>query len=93
VNTPYVDTVSGAQHFTRTFAANLSDAELVWHRDRNKRKILVVSGAGWRFQHDNQLPKKLEPGDVFVVEQSQFHRLIKGHTDLILEITEYSKQE
>lgn len=88
---PYSDVVETAYKFTRTFSAQLESDELVWHRDRANRRISVVSGDGWKFQHDNQIPVKLSPGDVFTVEQNQFHRLLQGHTDLVLEITEFNK--
>lgn len=88
---PYNDVVETAHKFTRTFSAQLDTDELVWHRDRANRRISVVSGDGWKFQNDNQLPVKLSPGDVFTVEQHQFHRLLQGHTDLVLEITEFDK--
>jgi quercetin dioxygenase-like cupin family protein len=89
VSNPYTDAHTGVSEFSRTFSASTSDAELVWHRDRRNRKVTVVAGAGWKFQHDNQIPTSIVPGDVFVVEQNQFHRLLKGETDLVLQITEY----
>jgi quercetin dioxygenase-like cupin family protein len=88
VNTPYAHTQLSHTEFVRTFDVNVAPHELVWHRDHNTRSITVVEGEGWRFQFDNQLPRELKVGDQFQVCAGVYHRLIKGDTDLKLQIVE-----
>lgn len=74
----------------RTFDKNVSEGELVWHRDREDRIIEVLEGKGWSFQRDNELPFKLNVGDVFEIDQMVYHRLLKGTTSLKIRIIEKS---
>ena len=37
---------------------------------------------------DNSLPKTLSKGDTVVIEAEQYHRIIKGNTNLVLDINE-----
>lgn len=71
----------------RKFDENISQEELVWHRDRQDREIRVLSGEGWKFQMDNQIPININSNDTFKIKKMEYHRLIKGNSDLILEIT------
>jgi quercetin dioxygenase-like cupin family protein len=89
MNSPYTDHTTQQQKFIRTFSADVNSTELVWHRDRSDREVKVISGQGWKFQHDNQIPQQLSAGDVINVKKNQFHRLLKGQDELILEITEF----
>lgn len=77
---PYRDKRLDENSFLRTFSVNSSEFE--WHRDAEDRIVEVVSGKGWRFQYDNCLPEFINPGDVFVVEKNDWHRILKGKTDL-----------
>jgi quercetin dioxygenase-like cupin family protein len=72
----------------RTFAADVAEIELVWHRDEEDRKVTVLSGEGWKFQYDNEIPFQLKKGDVFNIESMRYHRIIKGTTELVLLIHE-----
>lgn len=85
---PYAHTQLSAHAFERTFRVDVSDAEMVWHLDRNHRHITVIQGTGWQFQLDNQLPHTLQVGHVFEVPAHVYHRLIKGDSDLKLRICE-----
>lgn len=85
--TPYTETVKQQDKIIRKFETNVSQDELVWHRDKQDRKIKVLFGEGWKFQKDNQLPFNINIDDTFNIEKMEYHRLIKGDTDLILEIT------
>jgi len=40
----------------RNFFDNVDDAELVWHRDREKRIVEVIVCDSWQLQMDNELP-------------------------------------
>jgi len=74
--------------FLRIFSSNVNTEELYWHKDKEDRKVEVISGEGWMFQKDNHLPVKLYPGDKFEIEKNTFHRIIKGNSNLIVYIEE-----
>ena len=70
----------------RTFKKDVQDDELVWHRDKEDREVRVVKGSGWKFQREDCLPILLRKGDVIQIKKEEWHRIIKGRTDLIVEI-------
>ena len=84
---PYIQ-VEEEGYIVRQFKETVLDEELVWHRDKKSRTIEVLQGEGWKFQYDNQVPFEIKKGDSFFVEALQYHRLIKGTSDLILKISE-----
>tara|TARA_B100000035_G_scaffold278701_1_gene257835 strand:- start:1316 stop:1594 length:279 start_codon:yes stop_codon:yes gene_type:complete len=88
---PFVDIrdVFDKSKFTRTFKKNVKLDELVWHRDRKDREFMVMEGVGWKLQMDNELPSELEVGRVYNIQKGKYHRLMKGNSDLKLEIREY----
>lgn len=86
---PYTDRRLSENSFIRTFPAGAHIADLEWHRDHNTRTIRVIEGQGWRFQYDNTLPEAITEGAVFTVKKEQYHRLLPGRTDLVLEIQEH----
>ena len=68
----------------RAFNHDVKDEELVWHRDENDRIVKVISGVGWKFQFDNELPMTMEVGKKFenrCVEDRQTDRQIDRQTD------------
>ena len=73
---------------TRTFSVDVDEDELVWHRDHHDRYVTIIEGDGWRIQMDNKLPRMLEPGDAFPIPKNTYHRILKGYTDLVVEILE-----
>ena len=79
---PYIDDGD-----TRTFNVDKSQDEYVWHRDKEDRHIEVIEGAGWRFQPQGCLPFLLQAGLEFDIKKNEYHRLIKGETDLKIRIT------
>ena len=82
---PYQEIQQG--EFTiRTFKKDVQDDELVWHRDREDREVRVIKGDGWQFQREDCLPVLLNVGDVIQIKKEEWHRIIKGRTDLIVEI-------
>jgi len=87
---PYNDKIQ-ENYIIREFSSDVEQDELEWHRDRNKRRVDVLEGRGWKVQLDNQLPFTIVPGDHFYIEANEFHRLIKANTNLRLRITEYYK--
>jgi quercetin dioxygenase-like cupin family protein len=85
---PYSEHVSGNTRI-RTFGADVEDHELIWHRDHHDRVVEVVAGTGWQFQYDNQPPREMHVGQLFHIPRGTYHRLIKGESTLVLEITEH----
>lgn len=77
----------------REFKNNVPSEELIWHRDRSDRIVEVISGFGWKFQRDNRLPVSLREGDVFKIPAGQYHRLLKGKTDLVVKIFEQKEEK
>lgn len=84
---PYTQ-VEEAGYIIREFSEEVSSKELVWHRDEKDRTVEVLEGKGWKFQYDNELPFDIEVGDTFTIEAMEYHRLIKGKTNLLIRITE-----
>tara|TARA_A100001015_G_scaffold255612_1_gene297171 strand:- start:1443 stop:2207 length:765 start_codon:yes stop_codon:yes gene_type:complete len=85
---PYKDTFLNRNTRIRRFKQNVSSEELVWHRDRSDRVVKIVEGSGWQLQMDNGLPEKLVAGKEYHIPANNYHRLIKGKTDLVAEIKE-----
>jgi quercetin dioxygenase-like cupin family protein len=77
-----------SEYIIREFDANIDVSELVWHRDKKNRVVEVVSGKGWKFQMDNQLPIELKEGMVLQIPKETFHRIGKGDTKLVIKIKE-----
>jgi len=77
-----------SKYIVREFDANIDVSELVWHRDKKNRVVEVVSGKGWKFQMDNQLPIELKEGMVLQIPKETFHRIGKGDTKLVIKIKE-----
>jgi len=75
--------------FSRIIYFNQQDEELKWHRDNNNRSILVKSGLNWQLQFENQLPIYLEINKRYKINKDEWHRVIKGKEDLLIEITEF----
>ena len=77
----------------RVFKESTDNHELKWHFDLNDRKVKVVKSNGWMFQMDNQLPVRLNEGDVISIPKGMYHRVIKGKGDLIVKIKESEEKE
>tara|TARA_Y100001938_G_C7943980_1_gene355776 strand:- start:196 stop:471 length:276 start_codon:yes stop_codon:yes gene_type:complete len=72
----------------RKFSNTLSENSLKWHRDKNNRKITVISGKNWKIQFENKIPFEIIEGCSYNIKSKNWHRLIKGSSDLIIEIEE-----
>ena len=83
---PYSEKLLTENILLREFSKNLNQSNLAWHRDNEDRKIIVIEGNGWKFQKDNCLPEKIFPGDLVEIKAGEYHRLIKGTSDLIVKI-------
>jgi hypothetical protein len=71
----------------RTFDVNADKSQYVWHRDDEDRLVEIISGDGWRFQKENELPWLLKTGMKFEIKAHEYHRIIKGVNDLKIRIT------
>ena len=88
MNNPYKDTKDGSMKI-RTFKAGVDSSELVWHRDKQNRKVTILEGKGWSFQMDNEIPKQLKVGDVIEINKMEYHRIYEsGSSDLVISIEE-----
>jgi quercetin dioxygenase-like cupin family protein len=86
VDFPFTEKQIGKKIFLREFKRDVVSDELIWHMDREDRYVKVVEGKGWELQLDNQLPKLMEKGKVYFIPSYTYHRVIKGDTNLIVEI-------
>lgn len=71
----------------RTFKNNVDNDELTWHRDREDRFVVPINENDWFIQMDNELPVRLRVNEEFFIPKNTFHRVIKGSTDLVVEVT------
>lgn len=68
----------------RTFSKDVDPEELKWHRDEEDRTVTPINQNDWMFQRDNCLP---EPIDKEIrIARGEWHRVIKGNTDLVVRI-------
>lgn len=86
---PYTESRNG-DCIIREFSKDVPVGDLIWHRDEHDRKIKIISGEGWQFQFDNQLPQDIVVEQIILVPKETYHRLLRGYTDLVLEITEHN---
>jgi hypothetical protein len=85
---PYQQTINDGK-ILRTFSPNIDSEELKWHQDLKDRKVTVLESGGWSFQMDDGLPNKLQIAEQIFIPKFVWHRVIKGHSDLIVEIEEF----
>ena len=83
---PFTEKQIGKKIFLREFKRDVVSDELIWHMDREDRYVKVVSGKGWELQLDNKLPEIMKEGKVYFIPSYTYHRVIKGDTNLIVEI-------
>ena len=85
---PYNEVSEGNNTYIREFSVDTDSSELVWHRDKEDREVTILEGSGWKFQYDNELPFELNEGDTINIKKLEYHRIIKGSSDLIIKIEE-----
>ena len=73
----------------RNFSQDIDESELIWHMDKEDRYVKVLNESDWGFQMDNELPIKIEKGNVIEIPPYQYHRIIKGKGDLVVRIWEF----
>jgi len=79
---PYSETKIDEKTFLREFTVDSDASDFEWHRDTEDREIEVISGVNWKFQYDDCLPVTIKPGYKISVEKNEWHRIIKGDTNL-----------
>jgi hypothetical protein len=84
---PYREHVTGNVR-VRWFGSDNNDPEMVWHRDRSDRVVRVLKGTGWKIQFDNELPQSFDTGTIMHINKHEYHRVIRGHGPLVIEIVE-----
>jgi hypothetical protein len=87
---PYTENSLDETARIRTFA-DVDEAELIWHRDRENRKVTVLEGKEWFLQIDDCLPVPLNVNEVHEIPKMVFHRLIKGKDSLRIRIEEWQE--
>ena len=85
---PYLQTIENGK-ILRTFSPDVEDEELKWHQDLKDRKVTIIESGGWQFQMDDNLPNKLQDAEQIFIPKFAWHRVIKGTSDLVVEIQEY----
>lgn len=83
--TPYTDHSSG-QIVIREFSADIDPMSLIWHEDQEDRIIEVLTGSGWQFQFDEDIPFEMVTGDKIEIPKGFLHRVIKGKGNLKIKI-------
>jgi quercetin dioxygenase-like cupin family protein len=83
---PYTNTPITQTSVIREFSSEVDPMELVWHQDEEDRTIEILEGNGWQLQRDNELPLALQEGDIIFIPMGQIHRVIKGNTNLKIQI-------
>lgn len=72
----------------RTFSPDVDSEELKWHQDLKDRKVTIIESGGWQFQIENELPVKLQDASQISIPKFVWHRVLKGHKNLVVEIEE-----
>ena len=72
----------------RVFSHDVQSDELKWHWDEKDRIVTVVNESDWLYQSDNQFPVKLSQGTIISIKAGEWHRVIKGTTNLEVTINE-----
>lgn len=86
MNLPFTEKQIGKKIFLREFKKDVVSDELIWHMDREDRYVKVIKGTGWELQMDNELPRMLKEGTIYFIPSYTYHRIIKGDTNLVVEI-------
>jgi len=77
------------QHYIiREFSEDVNEEELVWHRDKRARKVTSLTANGWKYQLDDCLPHEFKEGIEITIPRMMYHRVIKGHGNLVVRIRE-----
>lgn len=81
---PFKEKLIEENIYIRTFSSKINENELVWHFDKEDRIIIPIEENDWQFQMDNDYPQKINK-EIFI-PKGEYHRLIKGTTELKLKL-------
>lgn len=84
---PYQEVINDNSRL-REFKINVDNDELVWHKDEKDRYVTILEGKDWQFQRDNELPFILKEGDTIFIAKETYHRVLKGSSNLLINIIE-----
>jgi quercetin dioxygenase-like cupin family protein len=84
---PYQEVINNNSRL-REFKVDVDDDELKWHRDEKDRHVTILEGEDWQFQRDNELPFILKEGDIIFIAKGTYHRILKGSSNLLINILE-----
>jgi len=82
---PYTDNITD-NTLIREFDANTDPMSLIWHEDQEDRIVEILTGNGWKFQFDEDLPFEMITGDKINIPKGFLHRVIKGKNNLKIKI-------
>lgn len=85
---PYRETKLEENRVLREFGHDTNSEELIWHQDLRDRQVLVIKSGGWKLQMQEGLPFPLQEGRAYWVPAHSWHRVIRGHGNLVIEIRE-----
>jgi hypothetical protein len=90
---PYTQKKLSSGKLIREFSSDTNSDELKWHRDENNRLIRVLNENDWLIQFEDDLPIELIEGEYLHIPEKMFHRVIKGKSNLVIEIEEFDLSE
>jgi len=82
---PYQDHII-SETVIREFSADTDPMSLIWHEDQEDRIVEVLTGNGWQFQFDEDIPFEMVTGDKIDIPKGFLHRVIKGRGNLKIKI-------
>ena len=74
--------------FFKEFNLNDDDEELEYHLDNTSRFVKVLNSSGWMFQFQNCEAQKMTKGMVIHISKKIKHKMIKGTTNLSVQVLE-----
>jgi hypothetical protein len=87
---PFTENITNGYN-VRTFSSNLDENELKWHFDEEDRIVVCEHETDWQIQMDNKLPEKIQKNKKYFIPEGEYHRVIKGTSDLIVKVKKLKK--
>lgn len=88
-NKPYLEQAVLPNVVKRFFSREIDRSRLKWHTDAETRAVTPLNNCDWLFQFENKLPINMEKGVTIIIPKGTQHRVIKGKTNLLVEIEKY----
>lgn len=64
---------------------DMTEDDLVWHRDREDRIVYAIKPTDWKIQFDNDIPREITSQQLFIPKNT-YHRVILGTEDLYIRV-------